>query len=390
MNGRYFKFALMIFINSMFVNIKALNILFVTGFFPHHSQFFIQNQIEEMIIRGHNVHIHALNKKKYTSADGVVLNDNNILDRTTYGKKIPNCVMFDIVYIQFGYHAELVVDQLAQQNYKGKIVVCFRGNDLSGKLTENIHKYDLLFNRVDLFLPVCDFFKQKLLKLGCRQNKIEVLHSPIDISKFFFKNHELQYEKKLRLISISRILKKKGLEYVIQAVAILKQRYPHIEYIIIGDSSNEKGQLAYKQYLKDLVKALNLEKQVIFYGWIAHDKVASFLDEADIFLLTSVTSKRGDTEGIPNVVKEAMAAGVPVIVTDHAGNNELVEDKVTGLIVPERDVDAIVNSVQSYVNNPNNLESITMAARCKVEKKFDIVPVMLKLEKLCNKLIKKN
>jgi colanic acid/amylovoran biosynthesis glycosyltransferase len=367
-------------------NIYSLNILFVTGYFPHISQQFIQEQIVQFIRNGHNVRIHSFQKPKHDKVQKDVT-EYDLLRKTMYGKQLPQLSLFDVVYVQFGYHGQQVVEEARAKGFAGPIVVCFRGNDLSGYLKRNIHRYDRLFKQADLFLPVCAFFKDRLVDLGCDESKTVVHHSAINLDKFLFKKHVIDSTKQLRLISVCRLTEKKGLEYAVKAVAVLKKKYPRIIYTIVGDA--DTANCSYKNYIQQLVVDLGLEKNVFFYGWATHEEIVKMLDRSDIFLLPSITAGDGDQEGIANALKEAMAAGVPVVATDHAGTAELVAHEQTGLLIEEKDVLGIVKAVYWYSKHPEEVKKIAKQARIKIEEEFAIGSTVTKLEKIFEELLAK-
>jgi colanic acid/amylovoran biosynthesis glycosyltransferase len=366
-------------------SIDALNILFITGSFPHLSQVFIQWQIIKCIQRGHNVYIHAFKRPKHPKIQKEIM-AYNLLEKVTYGDTFPQLSSFDVIYAQFGFHGTRVVEQAYIQKSKKPIVVCFRGNDLSGHIQKDAHCYDELFKKVDLFLPVCSFFKNRLIALGCDESKIIVHHSAINIDDFEFKNHIISETERLNLISVCRLTEKKGLEYAILAVAQLKKKYPFVKYVIIGDADYHAP--LYKKRIQDLVVRLGLGENVYFYGWATHEEIIPLLEKADIFLLPSITASRGDQEGIANALKEAMAGGLPVIATDHAGTSELVEHGRTGLLVPEKDYMALVKAVYWYIKHPEKIKKITKKARIKIEQEFSIDSTVEKLEHIFEELIK--
>ena len=88
-----------------------------------------------------------------------------------------------------------------------------------------------------------------------------------------------------------------------------------------------------------------------FLGWKEPEQIVELVASADIFLAPCVTAKNGDQEGIPMVIMEAMALGLPVISTEHTGIPELVEDGKTGYLVSERDVDALASRIETLIEN---------------------------------------
>jgi colanic acid/amylovoran biosynthesis glycosyltransferase len=91
-----------------------------------------------------------------------------------------------------------------------------------------------------------------------------------------------------------------------------------------------------------------------------------------VLVTPSATASDGDQEGIPNVLKEAMASGMPVVATRHAGIPELVRDGVTGLLVPEHDPSALTVAVRALHDHPEMWPTLTHAARAVIEKEYDI------------------
>jgi colanic acid/amylovoran biosynthesis glycosyltransferase len=96
------------------------------------------------------------------------------------------------------------------------------------------------------------------------------------------------------------------------------------------------------------------------------------LDRADVLVAASVTAADGDEEGIPNVLKEAMASGLPVVATRHAGIPELVEDGVSGWLVPERDEAALAAALERLASEPGRWPAMGRAGRARVEREYDI------------------
>jgi len=107
-------------------------------------------------------------------------------------------------------------------------------------------------------------------------------------------------------------------------------------------------------------------------GWKNHDEIIQLLDETHILVAPSITAKSGDQEGIPNVVKEAMAMGIPVVSTLHGGIPELVDDGVSGFLVPECDADAIAESLRYLIDHPDKWNEMGYAGRKHIEADFDI------------------
>ena len=115
--------------------------------------------------------------------------------------------------------------------------------------------------------------------------------------------------------------------YAIHAVAKILRKYPHIEYKIAGD-----GPL--KNELQALIRDLDVAGNIRLVGWKSQEDIGDLLRESDLLLAPSVTGKDGDEEGTPVVIMEALAQGLPVVTTQHAGIPEVVRDGESGFLVP--------------------------------------------------------
>jgi colanic acid/amylovoran biosynthesis glycosyltransferase len=114
-----------------------------------------------------------------------------------------------------------------------------------------------------------------------------------------------------------------------------------------------------------------VEQQVTFHGAKPSHEVLALLEGMHILMAPSVTAQSGDMEGIPVVLMEGMAQGLPVVSTVHSGIPELVRNGETGYLVPERDVDALANALVSLVRAPGDWPRLTANARALIEREFD-------------------
>lgn len=359
---------------------QPLNILFVVGRFPAPSQIFILNIITGLIDRGHNVFIFSFHKNSLASMHSNI-EKYNLLDRVIY-EKFPKKLECDVVFCQFGYLGKKIFEmsELSESLKNKKVVVCFRGSDTTSYLQKNANAYRKLFNKVAFCLPVCDYFRKKLIAAGCPAHKIAVHHSAIDCSQFFFEVKEQPQQDVIHLVSTCRLVKKKGIEYAIQAIAEVVKKYPNIHYTIVGDGPEFK-------YLQSLVQRLNLHKKVTLCGWKNQNELVPILRRSHIFLLPSIKAPDGNEEGIPNAFKEAMAMGLISIGTWHAGTPELIEHGKSGFLVAEKNVSQLADAIKYVIEHPDIWESVGLAARKKIEDEFETKQSILQLEKLFYKLL---
>ena len=157
---------------------------------------------------------------------------------------------------------------------------------------------------------------------------------------------------------------KKGYEYVIQALSILKSEGFDFTYEIVGE-----GEL--REDIADLISHYGLSRNVVLLGSKNHDYIVNFLQRIDVFISHNVTAQSGDQEGIPNTLKEAMLSGVPVFTTYHGGIPELVNDEINGFLTEEKNVQQLADKLKSFAFPLQNLENITNSAREMVVSMFD-------------------
>lgn len=124
--------------------------------------------------------------------------------------------------------------------------------------------------------------------------------------------------------------------------------------------------------LEHFMSELEVENRVELLGWKAQNEVIEILNQSHLLLAPSVTGRKGDQEGIPVAIMEAMAMGLPVISTQHSGIPELVEDGVSGFLVPERDADAIAEKLAALMENPDLCLRMGKAGRSCVETHYSI------------------
>ena len=117
--------------------------------------------------------------------------------------------------------------------------------------------------------------------------------------------------------------------------------------------------------------SLDIAERVRFLGAQPHDEVKALLRRAHVFVLPSVTPSDGDMEGVPVALMESMACGLIVVSSRHSGIPELIEDRVEGFLSDEHDVEALARDIGWIADNHPACETVTRAARAKIERQFD-------------------
>ncbi|MFC2094632.1 glycosyltransferase family 4 protein [Bacteroidota bacterium] len=189
--------------------------------------------------------------------------------------------------------------------------------------------------------------------------------------------NKVDRNEKLVFLQLSNFVEKKGHFYTVSAFKELLNFYPNSQLVLAGD-----GYL--KVEIQELVNNLGLRNKVIFPGAVNHNQVSAFMRKADVFLHHSVTSTTGDKEGIPNVIMEAMATGLPCISTVHAGIPELIKDQINGLLVKEKDISGYVKKMKGLLEEENDF---ALQARKTVENTFNLEFQAQKLSAIYDKLL---
>lgn len=285
---------------------------------------------------------------------------------------------YDIVHCQFGQLGPAALTFRETGALSGRLVVSFRGWDVTGHRGRD--RYGALFRTADLFLPVCDVFRDRLIEMGCDPARIRVHRSGLDPERFRFFERRRAPDAPTRLVSVARLVEKKGVEYGIRAVARLMESGRPVVYTIVGD-----GPL--RPELEALADGLGVRGAVRFDGELDHDGVMAALADAHLLVAPSVTARDGDQEGIPNSLKEAMATGMPVVTTLHSGIPELVEDGVSGFLVPERDVDALAGRLIFLADHPERWPPLGRAGRERIEADYDARTLNRRLAELYGELL---
>jgi len=278
---------------------------------------------------------------------------------------------FDLIHAHFGQvGAEFV---FLKDILHLPFITSFYGYDVTQIPREFPSIYQDLFKQSDLILVLSEAMKEELLKLHCPLEKLRVHHVSVDLNKF--KPVEKREKGYNTILLVGRLVEKKGVPLAIEAFARIKDRYPETKLRIIGEG-----------YLKDtiegLIRQLNLQDRITLLGFHTHNQIIEEMANADIFILPSYTSERGDKEGTPMVLMEAQAMGLPVVSTFHAGIPEVVIDGEAGFLIKEKDVDALADRLEYLLAHPELRIEMGKKGRAHIEKNYDVKQEAKELVKL--------
>ena len=231
--------------------------------------------------------------------------------------------------------------------------------------------------RAAAFVIAISEYNKELIVQHCGpdvRDKVFVVHCGVDTT-LFQPRTKARRDGPLNVVCVGSLEEKKGQRYLVDACRILKSRGVDFICHLIGDGQT-------RQALEQQIQEAGLTGQVVLEGGRPRDEVARFLQQADVVALPSIITKSGKMEGIPVALMEPLACEVPVVSTRISGIPELVEDGVTGLLVPPADATALANALERLVQEPDLGRQMGRAGREKVLREFDLSKNAAKLAML--------
>ena len=177
------------------------------------------------------------------------------------------------------------------------------------------------------------------------------------------------------ILSVGRLVEKKGFQDLLQALLLVKNRGEDFQCDIYGDGPLGKQ-------LEEWIGEHDMAGEVSLKGECTQQELVSIYQDATIFILTPVQTDDGDRDGIPNVLVEAMAVGLPVITTAVSGIPELVDNNQNGLLYQPHDVEGISTGIIELLGNAEKRRQLGGAGSKKVREQFDITQAARRLKAL--------
>lgn len=379
-----------------------MKIVYILETFPSVTESFILNEILQLKKRGIDISVVALRKSKNLQVDQVAVYYIDLLSWRGLIRKV-----------QFiSKHMQRVVQYLIanRRTFLGAIGKSFRSikymllsvdaleqvglrnvqhlhahfasmpADLAIVMSElsqipfsiSAHAHDIYTDPQSLipkinksqFIVTCTRFNQKFLRElshNCDHDKIHHVYHGIKLSEWPLRiKHRRNHKLEINILTVARLEEKKGLIYLIDSVILLLGNGYDIILKIIGDGSLYQ---LFQKYIKDR----ELDSNITLLGSKSHLEVKEYFQKADLFVLPCIQAGNHDMDGLPNVFPEALASGVPVISTDLSAIPELIENENTGLLVKEKDSEAIAAAVIKILSTPNLYDEIVKNGRERVE-----------------------
>jgi colanic acid/amylovoran biosynthesis glycosyltransferase len=271
----------------------------------------------------------------------------------------------DVLFAHYGYVGNYHL--FLKDHFNVPMATFFHGIDLQKYPQQNPGVYNRLFATTEMMITQSNFGKEKLISLGCPPEKISVVpYGTIPLEQPIEKKVEAQKRRRLIILSIARLTEKKGLEFGIRALAKIRKEKPGLdfEYRVIGE-----GEL--REQITNLLDKIGLKERCTLLGALSRKEIQKELLNADIFMLPSVTSAEGDTEGSPVAILEAQNHSLPVVSSYHAGIPETVIDGKTAFLCPEKDVDCLSKRLQTLLENTRLRLEMGLAGWHHIKQNFD-------------------
>lgn len=288
-----------------------------------------------------------------------------------------------ILHFHYGSDAYIYSDVMKQAGRPS--VVSFYGYDASS-FQSSLHGYGYIllqkvFKNGTKMLAMSPDMKKDLLSTGCPEDKIIVHYYGSDVNKFYIARH-FSNKKTINFLIISGIEPQKGHVFLLKAFKEAFSIKGNIKLNIYGTGSIESE-------ITRFISVNNMGGYVEFNGKVtyASPEHINILNNADVFIHTSVIAANGDKEGIPGAIVEAMAAGLPVISTHHAGIPYIIKDNETGLLVKEWDVDGLAKAIIHLAENPELRRKLGLAAQKYAIEHLDLKEKEKDLENVYNSLL---
>jgi len=257
------------------------------------------------------------------------------------------------------------------------LVTSFYGADVSrlGQLPVWQKRYHRLFSSGEHFTVTSLQMRSRLVELGCSEEKITHIGTGVNLKNFPYQPRQLPGSgEPVKFLMVGRFVEKKGIEYTLKAFASVHSIHPHTEFRLIGD-----GPL--RPQIEGLIGELGIGDAVKLLGFQPTERFIEETKHCHIVLQPSVTASDGDQEGgAPMAMMEAQAAGMPFISTMHAGIHEEVLDGETGFLVPERDVEALTDKMNFFVEYTEVWNEMGLRARRHIEQNYSEQVQSRKLE----------
>ncbi len=381
-----------------------MQIAYILEKFPSPTEYFILNEILEFEKKGVEIVLFVLKRQKqYENLPEVKMLKANIfyLPRLHFYFPIIPVLLSPFSFIHFSFFSvdSSLIGLLKSLRYYG-VALCFARKKanidhihahfafialdialyLSRILKVNYsftaHAQDIYTNQEKIkqhlpltrFLITCTEYNRNYLNKITKNiytDKIYKVYHGVFIDKWTLKSISRTSNKEVFILTVARLVEKKGIIYLIKAIEKILETGINIHCTIIGEGG-------LKATLDKYIKTHKLQKCIEILQFVSQPELKTFYSRADVFVLPCIVCNDGDRDGLPNVIIEAMLSGIPVVSTTVSAIPEVIKHEETGILVKEKDEQAIMNGINVLIDNYNLRKQIVKNARRLIENKLDI------------------
>ena len=223
----------------------------------------------------------------------------------------------------------------------------------------------MVLKDADKVITVSRKTMEYVLKLGADKSKTSVMYNGVDQNFFYPMNKERSKDKlglpenKLLILTVRRLVYKNGLDTLLESASLLARDCPNLLFIVVGNGPDRK-------FMTNRIRQLGVNDNVRLAGFVPEELLPLYYNAADYFVIPSSSG-----EGLPLVLLEAMACGLPVIATTVGGTPEIIKDMVNGALVPPRNQEALAQAISKLISLRKESQAIRIENRKTVEANFN-------------------
>jgi colanic acid/amylovoran biosynthesis glycosyltransferase len=279
----------------------------------------------------------------------------------------------DLMHVYFGHTGVHLLPFIKE--WDKPCVVSFHGMDIQPRPEQEGYDEQMreLLQAAPLILARSRSLMSRLEEMGCPSEKLRLNRTGIPLDDFPFVERQPPADGAWRFVQACRLIAKKGLKASVRAFARFQRGHPGARLIIAGE-----GPL--RAEIEQLAGELGIGAAVELRGFLDQRELAKVFTQAHIFLHPSEMTADQNQEGVPNSMLEAMATGLPVLATWHGGIPEAVAHEASGLLVPEKDEEALFRAMERITENANLYTEYAREAGRSVRAEFSQEQAVAKLE----------
>jgi colanic acid/amylovoran biosynthesis glycosyltransferase len=291
-------------------------------------------------------------------------------------KNILRQISPDVVHAQFGPAGVIIAPVATALDVP--LVVTLHGYDVTELLRETRWQkaYRSLGDQAAQLLGVSSHICERMVDVGMPEQKVKKFFLGVKLDDFEYQARNSNAKSSsVHCLHVGRLTEKKGPALLLEALHHARKRLD--ESITLHLSIAGDGQLF--DLVESRISELELDETVEMLGAVPHERVVALMRKADLYTQHCVTASSGDQEGLPVSLMEAAAVGLPIVSTRHSGIPDLVTHEETGLLVEERDTEAMGRYIAALARDPERRSAMGRAGRQRVEERFDLKKKIQKL-----------